>query len=164
VGGLLRAPAAEVKAIGESTFEFHPVYERGTALRVSGLRQHARPRALRAMVRALARPDGFGNPGLVQRGLADKAIPECRRRPVVGSYGDAEAVAIELRQVLPEHAASVVHLIPDDEAQAELGADGSGSGLQRGDVERFVALGARILIAPLLAIERGFNIINPDGT
>lgn len=76
---------------------------------------------------------------------------------VTGSYAEAELV----KQVLVQYAGTLgIH--PDEIAL--LGRDRGGTGdIRRGEVDRFSDRGYRILIAPLLALERGHNILNAGG-
>ena len=93
-------------------------------------------------------------------------LPEKRRRILllVGSYEEARAVADTLHSLNPRWRDSVVRLVADDDTDdIDLEGDEHHARiLRRGDVERLADCGADILVAPLLAVERGHNILNDD--
>jgi hypothetical protein len=131
----------------------------GNSLFVSG-KQHAADRiaTLRVMVDALGRPGALTKESRFDREIARISDPERERiLLVVGSYEEARAVEEQLRQILGgvpgEH---VLALVPDSEG--ELGVPPL-AGLLRGMVAGFSSKNARFLVAPLLAIERGHNIL-----
>lgn len=163
VAGILRSPQDEVKAIADSEFRFLPLRdEKDRAIVVSGLYGDDRAHALRQMLRKLARPGGVGNgkSSLLER--ERDALEEGRRRIllVVGSYKEAEIALDYLQRERPDwrDRNEVIRLVPDAEAyDTELDAE---SHLPRGQVDQFAATKAWLLIAPLMAIERGHNILN----
>ncbi|MCI0336785.1 MAG: hypothetical protein L0226_04350 [Acidobacteria bacterium] len=163
VTGILLAPDNETRMIAQSEFRFLPLRdERDNAIFVSGLRGEKRAAALRQMLSRLALPDGFHTRSLLERELDE--LPESRRRIllVVGSYKEAEIAREHLLELRSDWKKSnaVRRLIPDDEALA-----GSSStritttDLPRGLVDQFADTGAWLLIAPLMAVERGHNIL-----
>lgn len=138
--------------------------KQGRRLVVSGSESEAeRQRSLRAMVAELARRPPRG------KSLFDLEMDELAKLPgdrqrillVVGSYADAAAVEDRLNAVLNakpgEH---VVSLIPNVEGENELGI--RPGKLLLGNVHRFPETGARYLIAPLAAIQRGHNILQEN--
>ncbi|GAA2124251.1 hypothetical protein GCM10009759_75830 [Kitasatospora saccharophila] len=132
----------------------------GEALRLSGARVDQRDGVLRRMAVALGRNE-HGDSRL-QRELA--RLPDNRKHVLllVGSYEEAALVADTLHTLNERWRGKVVRLVADDDAEA-----GSWSGeehrapvLRRGDVETLSATAAEILVAPLLAVERGHNILD----
>ena len=170
VGGILRAPDAEIAAIENSQFRFWPLrYPAGDAkadqpIRISGLQGDDRERALRAMLHRLAVAPGAGllSPLELQR----DSLPASRRRVLLltGSYQEAQTAYQWFTGQAPNRQrweGKVRVLVPDT---ADRDADFDAGHLPRGLVDQFGGGDAWILIAPLLAIERGHNIINADGT
>src|SRR5262249_43923974 len=106
----------------------------------------------------LAQPGSLNALSILEREI-DK-LPSHRRRVllVVGSYQEAKVACEHLQQIRPDWKSSgaVRQLVPDDASSGEKAGD---SVLPRGIVDQFTEPGACILIAPLLAIERGHNIL-----
>lgn len=161
VGAILRPPQKNVDAVRKTRFSVELQYDQdGNAITVSGSSQHDRPAAMKAMLTSLAVAD----PGLVgslsplELELAD--LPDHRRRILLltGSYDEARAAAQYLH-AQPRWANKVTLLIADDADQ-----DDAWYALRRGDVANFAATDSEILVAPLLAVERGHNIVLSDGT
>lgn len=160
VDGILRAPEREVAAIARSQFVYQPFHDReGRAIRVSGSRGQARATAINTILQQLARRSGLGGPSRFER-VRDK-LPTGRQRILllVGSYEEARAARTFLEQMRPDWKDKVLHLVSDDR-QFESQWRSESAGLQRGLVHRFAETGAWILIAPMLAVERGHNILN----
>jgi hypothetical protein len=90
---------------------------------------------------------------------------------LVGSYEEARR-GFQLLNTIPRWKGKVCRLIPDD-AELEISFGGATPGdsvavtepgtLRRGDVSAFGAMDAEILIAPLMSVERGHNILNDAG-
>lgn len=164
VGALLRPRKEEVDAIRGTTFRtqftFWPqadATEPRKAIRLSGSAPGLRDKALIEMLRQLAVPDRSlrGSVSEFDQELADIDDPDRRRILVlVGSYAEARRAADYLNTV-PEWTGRVTQLIADD---ADL--DDTWQTLRRGDIARFRG---ELLIAPLLAVERGHNIVLPGG-
>lgn len=165
VGAILRAPPSEVEAVARTTFRFAPQYDptKGNAvIRVSGAKDpEARRTAIRAILKQLAAPSRFGGrKSQLEREV--ESLPVGRRRALmlVGSYADARRALEDLIEIQPSWRDRVACLIPDDDDE---GADAEYLMLlRRGDVEKFGRGAADILIAPLLAVERGHNILNEE--
>lgn len=160
VSGILRAPRHELDAIEQSRFSFEPFYDRDSRpIRVSGLRGHARLHALQSLLALLARRPGLGGKSPLER-MRD-SLPAGRQRILllVGSYDEARQAHTFLEQTRPDWDGQVLHLIADDDLLESQWGQASQS-LQRGMVYRFAQTDAWILIAPLLAVERGHNILN----
>ncbi|MFE2108878.1 signal recognition particle [Kitasatospora sp. NPDC059463] len=176
VGAILKAPPKERQAIQRTTFR--KLFLRGPdgkPLHLSGTRPDRRPKVLELMLDRLARPrDGRAKSDLDQE--LDLITSGHRRHLLllVGSYEEAR-IAAEFLNGIPRWQGRVCRLVADDvELEVSFGGaapDGSGfpftddepKVLRRGDVERFAAMGAEILIAPLLSVERGHNILNDLG-
>ena len=164
VEAVLRAPQEEVEAIRQTHLEFRPFFDPKTnqAIRVSGAPSpHARSTAVRSILSQLAGQSRLhGGPSLLERDIL--SLPPGRRRVLllVGSYSDARQAFQDLLQIQPAWSSRVAFLIPDDEEEGEPLA--SAGALRRADVERFGRESADILIAPLLAVERGHNILNEE--
>jgi hypothetical protein len=162
--GVLQAPTAErVRIRDESTFAFIPQPdEEGKPIRVSGaddMLAASRTLAL-ALVNSgqldqelatLARL-GDENPGL----WGDRQ----RLLILVNSYGQAKAVAQEIAQQR-RNPDEVLYLTQPGADEDDL--FGLARVLQRGDVEQFAWTSGKILVAPLGAIGRAYNILNPGG-
>ncbi|MBF6238720.1 transposase [Nocardia otitidiscaviarum] len=160
VDAVLKPPDRELAAIRHSHFEFLPLFAGSSTepIRISGTRGERREAALQRMVAALADP-GAGKSLLEQR---RDLLPPNRRRILllVGSYLEAKLVADHLVRLRSSWRDQICRLIPDDE---EFTASWDGPrALRRGDVSTFADTGAWLLVAPLLAVERGHNILNDE--
>jgi hypothetical protein len=170
VGAVLRPNEKEVRAILGTTFRKEFLYDsEGFALRLSGAGVRNRPQVLRQMLRQLAEPDrslAMATSKLADE-LADISDPDRRRvLLLVGSYAEARDAADYLNSI-PEWNGRVTALISDDadldDAWTALPGDPSAHRLRRGDVASYGATTSEVLVAPLLAVERGHNIVLPDG-
>jgi hypothetical protein len=166
VGAVLRPNDDEVAAVLRSTFRKEFLYwptdgdRNGGALRLSGSDVEKRPNVLKEMLRQLAVPDRslVDATSRFDQELADIDDPERKRLLLlVGSYAEAQR-AVEYLDNLPEWKGRVTQLISDD---ADL--DGTWTTLRRGDIAGFPRTTGEILVAPLLAVERGHNIVVPGG-
>jgi hypothetical protein len=170
VGAVLRPQETEVKAILNTTFRTEFLYgPDGEALRLSGAVTKNRLSILRRMLRQLAEPDRSlaGATSKLADELADIPDPERRRVLLLtGSYVEAREAADYLNS-LPEWSGRVTALISDDadfdDAWTALPGDPLAGRLRRGDVVSFAAATSEVLVAPLLAVERGHNIVLPGG-
>ena len=170
VGGILRAPNAEIAAIEASQFRFWPLrYPAGDdraeqPIRISGQQGDNRERALRAMLHRLA---VASEPGAASHLEAQRdSLPAERRRVLLltGSYKEAQTAYKWFTQQSPnrQNWEGQVRVLVPDTAETENAFDAGN--LPRGLVDQFGNGDAWVLIAPLLAIERGHNIINADGS
>ncbi|WP_152553655.1 pPIWI_RE_Z domain-containing protein [Saccharopolyspora rectivirgula] len=158
VTGILSPPEQELDAISKSRFEFFPLFsgDHSSPIRVSGKFGEDRESALREMVAELADP-GAGKSILEQR---RDSLPEDRQRLLllVGSYAEARMVAEHLVNLHSSWKDQILHLVADDE---EFTDSWRGvRGLRRSEVATLASTSAWILVAPLLAVERGHNILN----
>ncbi len=165
VRGILRAPEEEITAIKASCFRFDPYYdEHQKPIIVSGKKGAQRDNALKDLLSHLARPGGLG--GLSRLEREKNALPKNRQRVLllVGSYAEAKLARMHLEQLRPDWMGRVLNLVPDDD---DFESEWHGRvtvkrSLQRGMVHQLADTDAWVLVAPLLAIERGHNILNED--
>ena len=159
VSAVLRSPDAEVNAIKESRFEFRPFrWSDNTPIAVSGKSGEARSSALQEMVRQLCDKGRFGT-SLLEKERDNLAANRRRVLLIVGSYEAAEYVRKQIQLQRPDWSNQVLDLVPDDD---EWNEESGRSSIRRGQVDRLQDRDAWILVAPLLAIERGHNILNED--
>jgi hypothetical protein len=174
VGAILSPPQDELDAIDRTTFTLCFLKDAaGKPLKLSGAKPHLRPRVLEQMLSQLARPRPDGSASPMQAELA--AIGDDSRRRLLlltGSYDEARRAADYL-ETIERWAGRVCRLVSDDAEQDHLWREaahapstrrGAPGALRRGDVATFAETGAEVLVAPLLAIERGHNILNDEGT
>lgn len=161
VTAVLRPRQEEIERIAQSEFRKEPVWdEQGVPLRVSGTHPRDRAAVLQKVLKGLAAPEGGIGGGdsrldLELRELEQADPDRARILLVTGSYAETRA-AFEYLDGLPRWRGKVLRLVADD--------DGAAWGtLRRGDVRDFPDSSAELLIAPLLAIERGHNIVVEDG-
>lgn len=163
VGGILMAPSEEVEAIARSAFAFAPQYDaNGQPIRISGLRADARFAALAEMLAQLVRRGRMpGAPSKLEQ--ERKRLPNGRQRILllVGSYEETKYAYEAIIRQRPDWRGQVRRLVSDD-YDFQSGWDDEATGLRRGEVDRFAGTGAWLLIAPLMAIERGHNILNEN--
>jgi len=155
---ILSSPPEEREAIGKSTFEFTPVPQKdGTLIRVSGTYGKGREENLEKLVLYLTTA-GAGAPSRLEQELQYWSNRETPRKVllVVGSYREARLVT-RIAQEAPGLRQRVVSLHPDEDESLDSWL------IRRGEVERLRYREADILVAPLLAIQRGFNILDEAG-
>jgi hypothetical protein len=170
VHAVLQPPAKEIMAIAKSEFRNEFLQgPNGTMLRLSGTDPSQRPAVLEQMLTQLATPALVGDPSPLARELEDIKDPERRRiLLLVGSYEEAKLAAGVL-DAIPEWRGRVCRLVADDadlDHAWQLAGSRPRAGtrvLRRGDVGSLAKTGAELLVAPLLAIERGHNILNSSG-
>ncbi|MFF4989045.1 hypothetical protein ACFY19_17760 [Streptosporangium saharense] len=136
--------------------------DEGRPISISGSSQKVRPSLMNLLVERLAGPGRGGLASQLDQELA-KVADESRRRAIllVGSYREAAAVA-EIMHRMERWRGKVRVLAADD---AELGPPEREplSVLRRGDLATFAEdLTAEVLVAPLMAVERGHNILNSE--
>lgn len=166
VNVVLRAPTKEVEAIKRSRFYTLPLYppdKPDQPYLVSGISdREARRRSLQGMARALVAP----RLGASRLESAFERVDDPNRRRaliLVGNYDEARTVAEMIAHTNETFRDRVRYLVPDDR---DFGADwlapAGATALPRGEVETLFATGASVLVAPLLAMERGHNILTDD--
>lgn len=167
VGIILKPPPVEIERIADrSELRFEFVKTKAGALHVSGARLDDRPVILQRMATALGESVDE-EPSRLEDELGK--LDENRRHILllVGSYDEAELVADTLH-TMRRWRGRVLRLISDDAdvdvAPAPIDGDDNRAGvLRRGDVDTLAHTPAEILVAPLLAVERGHNILNAGG-
>ncbi|MFE0592637.1 signal recognition particle [Micromonospora echinospora] len=167
VGTILRPRKSYSDAVLETVFTTGFLYDRGKPLSLSGSKPDVRPAILRMMLDKLAQRDA-GGPSLLERELRQITDPARQRVLIlVGSYDEAERAAAHLRSIQPWQ--QQVRVLTSDSAERDAtqpGPDGvvAARSVRRGDVASLAKDPmARVLVAPLLALERGHNILNRDG-
>ncbi|ATL67371.1 pPIWI_RE_Z domain-containing protein [Nocardia terpenica] len=168
VGAVLRPHDNEVAAVLKTEFRKEFLYVPGStvALRLSGTPQETRPLVLQQMLEQLAVPDRSlaDSTSMLDQELADIDDPDRRRiLLLVGSYVEAKNAA-EYLNTIPEWTGRITLLVSDD---ADLDNTWTSlppaAALRRGDIASFAHTNGEILVAPLLAVERGHNIVVPGG-
>ncbi|WP_328913029.1 MULTISPECIES: hypothetical protein [unclassified Streptomyces] len=166
--GVIIEPPPEVteRIAAESEMRFEFIDDGEEKMRLSGTHPDDRPAKLRRIATWLgAGVDEAENGGPLERELL--SLPEGRDQILllVGSYEEARVVADTLHNLNSRWRDSVLCLVSDDE---EIDEDDQAPSayrarvLRRGDVEHLKDLEADVLVAPLLAVERGHNILNRD--
>jgi pPIWI RE three-gene island domain Z len=170
VGAVLKPSPRSLEAVSRSVFTTHFLYDdEGRPLSLSGTEPKARPAAARVLASRLGSPGRGGGQSPLEQELAK--IPDDRRKRailLVGSYKEANTVADVLHAMDRWHGR--VRVLAADDAdleQAVRGTDPTSSGteratvLRRGDLASFAEdRSAELLVAPLMAVERGHNILN----
>ncbi|MFD5878842.1 pPIWI_RE_Z domain-containing protein [Streptomyces yangpuensis] len=173
VGAILRPLDSEIRAVLDTEFRkeflYWPDSPHPKPLRLSGCDPEERPQALIHMLHQLAVPDRSlpDAASMLDTELAEIEDPERRRiLLLVGSYDEARRAAEYLNQI-PEWNGRVTQLVSDDAdsdtAWTRMPEDSGVRTLPRGDVRSFPAVGGDLLVAPLLAVERGHNIVLSGG-
>ncbi|MFJ5682020.1 hypothetical protein [Streptomyces sp. NPDC093099] len=166
--GVIIEPLPEVteRIAAESEMRFEFIDDGGEKLRLSGTTPEDRPEKLRRIATYL----GAGEYDVLDGGPLERellSLPPGREQILllVGSYAEARVVADTLHNLNSRWRDSVLCLVSDDEEIApedEAPSAYRARSLRRGDVEHLKDLNANILVAPLLAVERGHNILNDD--
>ena len=169
---VLKPTDVSLAAVARTSFATRFLYDRDERpMSLSGTPPRDRLAQAVAIARRLGEPGPGGSSVL---GQEISRIPETTRRRaliLVGSYREAAAVAEALHR-FDAWRGKVSALIPDDEAHGSGVPAGTAPGqqdetpttLRRGDVARFADDDtAEVLVAPLLAVERGHNILNEEG-
>lgn len=165
VTGVMRPSADQIAGIEQSTFRFEWLSDPETHLpiQVSGKEGDDRLRALGTILYQLVRGGGLDGTGPSRLELDAQALPPHRRKIalIVGSYAEADAVTRKLYELRPDWKKDevVVPVAPDDDP-----LDGSPlPWIRRGMLYRFRdRTTSWILVTPLMAFERGHNILNED--
>ncbi len=178
-GVLMPEPEAR-EAIAKSRFWFLPQLDRNEPIRISGKPERQKMGLFKKMAQALVGSNGTGYLGQKLRELKHlgESDPDNlwqdrdRLLLIVNSYAQARWAADEIRNCWLSMRESVYHLKPDntetyteDELNDELRriATTEAGALNRADIETFALTGGKILVAPMNAIGRAFNILNANG-
>ncbi|MBT2400398.1 hypothetical protein [Streptomyces sp. ISL-100] len=168
VKAILKPHQAAVDSIRQTRFSTLFLYDgEGTPLTLSGAKLDTRERVLSQMVTQLGK-SAPGSTSLLDREL--RQIEDGGRRRallLVGSYHDARTAA-DLLERMPRWRGKV-RVLASDKAELDHSGPGdtatdgftSASAVRRGDLAAFAKDDdAEVLVAPLMAIERGHNILN----
>ncbi|MCM3810758.1 hypothetical protein ND808_33770 [Streptomyces sp. DR7-3] len=167
VGVIIEPPTEVTERIAdESLMRFEFIDDGDEKLRLSGTHPDDRPDKLRRIAAHL----GAGEYDALEGGPLERellSLPPGRDQILllVGSYAEARIVADTLHNLNSRWRDSVLCLVSDDEEIApedEAPSAYRARSLRRGDVEHLKDLDADILVAPLLAVERGHNILNDE--
>jgi hypothetical protein len=165
VTGILLAPENEIAEINKTSFayDFQRDQQR-QPIEISGQSGQNRKRALEEMLYALAQEQHIGStriPSKLEKKRAE--LPSGRQRILllVGSYDEAELAYRYLIRLHSHWEHQAIYLVPDD-SDFSCEWRGKENRLQRGLVAHLADTDAWLLIAPLLAVERGHNILNDE--
>ncbi|MEU1995503.1 hypothetical protein ABZ511_13725 [Nocardia gamkensis] len=168
VHAVLKPHREAIEAVRSTVFRTKFLYDKDNwPITLSGQDQSVRTDVLRQLISQLGRSPSNGDVSPIEEELA--MIGDERRRRallLVGSYADA-SIAFEVLEQFPRWRGQVRVLTRDDaDIDDGEGAFGRrGSAVRRGDLASFADdESAEILIAPLMAIERGHNILSPART
>ncbi|MFI6630743.1 hypothetical protein ACIBI7_17885 [Nonomuraea fuscirosea] len=170
VGAVLMPSERSLEAVGKSRFATRFLYDAdGTPMSLSGTDPKVRPAAARALAMRLGGPGRGGGASPLEEELA-LVGDDNRRRAIllVGSYKEANAVADTLHGL--DRWRGKVRVLAADDADLDQSVRGTdpavaehATTLRRGDLAMFAEdYDAELLVAPLLAVERGHNILNTD--
>ncbi|MGB3787172.1 MAG: hypothetical protein WA949_04115, partial [Phormidesmis sp.] len=163
------------KAISQSTFEFLPQYKEGKPIRISGQITQRRMGSFKDVARALVQGSGHLQKTLTdikKRGASGSNESERwgdrdRILLLVNSYEQARWAANELHQCWPDYRGKIYHLVRSSDVLGRLDSESDSViqslPLQRSGIESFPQTDGKILVAPMNAIGRGFNILNSRG-
>ena len=163
------------EAISQSAFEFLPQYKEGKPIRISGQIAQQRMGLFKDVARALVRGSGHLQKTLtdiVERGASCSSESKRwgdrdRLLLLVNSYEQARWAANELHQCWPDYRGKIYHLVRSSDVLNEHDSESDdviqSLPLRRSDIESFAQTGGKILVAPMNAIGRGFNILNSHG-
>ncbi|WP_239405659.1 hypothetical protein [Frankia sp. Cj3] len=169
VGAVLKPNSKALKAIRRTVFTTLFLYDdEGQPISLSGQDLDVRPAMLRLMVTRLGKRSR-GLPSLLEQELS-RIDDEDRRRALllVANYREA-AIAADRLEGIDRWRGRVRLLVADDaELHQAIRGDGAeadrpqrASTIRRGDLASFADdKEAELLVAPLMAIERGHNILN----
>ncbi|MEV4571612.1 hypothetical protein AB0K16_00015 [Nonomuraea jabiensis] len=170
VAAVLMPSERSLDAVGKSRFATRFLYDAdGTPMSLSGTDPRVRPAAARALAMRLGSPGRGGGASPLEEELA-LVGDDNRRRAIllVGSYKEANAVADTLHGL--DRWRGKVRVLAADDADLDQSVRGTDPAvaehaitLRRGDLAMFAEdYNAELLVAPLLAVERGHNILNTD--
>jgi hypothetical protein len=166
VGVILKPDPKVTNAISQkSVFRLEFLLSHESPLTISGTNETQRSEALKQMAMALGSAEDGGKSRLLRE--LDE-LEESRQHILllVGSYVEATLVANTLHNI-SAWSGRVIRLAADDD-ELDSGATGVDADehharvLRRGDVDNLARVPGEILVAPLLAVERGHNILNEN--
>ncbi|MEH1908190.1 hypothetical protein [Nostoc sp.] len=179
--GVLMPEQGARDAIAQSHFKFLPQFnQKNKSLRISGSPERQKMSLFQEIARSLVGSNGTGHLGqelrelkrLGENDLNNHWRDRDRLLLLVNSYDQARWAANEIRNYWSSKQDVVYHLVPDnidayteddfDELAKFVKPPDKGA-LNRADIETFGQTKGEILVAPMNAIGRGFNILNANG-
>lgn len=175
VKGVLVPEEKAMNAISSSAFAFLPQYRNGQPIRISGSPEDQKMGLFKDMAKALAGQAGTGRLGQMLAELErlgkdedEKVLWRDRKRILlfVNSYEQSYWAASALHQSWPALRGKIYCLkratLDTDNHffDSEMDSEDSIKFLLRTDIESFAQTGGQVLVAPLNAVGRGFNILN----
>ncbi len=167
VSAVLSPPREERQAIEESTFKFFYVPDSaGKPIRVSGTYGEDGQdmyRNLERLTRYLAEP-GLDGKSILEHDFdywqSQGRLPAL----IVNSYTQADHVQ-KILQTIPLWHDKTIVMRPDAESDPSITLQSGtpDSAIRRGEIERLREKGKKLPIFPLLAFQRGYNILNDQG-
>ncbi|GAA1775282.1 hypothetical protein [Actinomadura chokoriensis] len=170
VNVVLKPTERVLAAVRRTRFSTRFLYDgEGRPMSLSGTPPKARPAAARALAARLGGPGRGGTAAPLDQELR-LVEDDTRRRALllVGSYKEANIVASEMQGMERWHGR--VRVLTADDAELDPAVHGTGAFtgqdepvgiLRRGDLAAFAEdPSAEVLVAPLMAVERGHNILN----
>lgn len=161
---LLRGTEADFEAVGQSEFLLDPIAVDNEYVKVSGTNNQLRINNIQRIIEGLFKRQG-GFRSKISKIEQELELLDDKRKKIlllVGSYDEARQVKTYLDSFLMREGGikpdEVTLLIKDEDN----GEEDETRILTRGQVATFGRTEARVLIAPLLALERGHNILNED--
>ncbi|MCC7206027.1 MAG: hypothetical protein IT323_01890 [Anaerolineae bacterium] len=174
--GVLLTPQRTEDAVRDSRFVWRWFPDRqGRPIYISGQQNKEQQfrRLMLAMTGDGGMPGGFFAKTLAWLEAQAAENPEqwgdrARLLLLTNSYPQARIAAQALRERWPTMASKIFDLRrgrPDENEDYEIQTDDAEhpGHLRRMDIERFAEMDGQILVAPMLSIGRGFNILNRDG-
>lgn len=160
VDAILNGNEDEAKAIEDSEFILDYILVNNNAIEVSGTDLDKRVEKIKAIINGLIKTTGRSKKSKLVQEL--ERLEEKRKRILllVGNYSEAAEAKRYFDQVLSNDGeikrSDICLLVRDD------GEEVSSEDITRGDVTEFGIMDKKILIAPLMALERGYNILNEE--
>lgn len=158
VDAILNGNESEALAIEESEFIFEPIIVDNEAVVVSGTDLYKRIEKIKTIVSHLVKPSIRSKKSKLSIELDRLESDRKRILLLVGSYDEAAALKIYMDSILTNvgdiKKSDISLLIRDDSDEI------SDEDISRGDVTEFGLSDKKILIAPLMSLERGYNILN----
>lgn len=170
VTAVLKPTERSLEAVGKSRFATRFLYDaEGRPMSLSGTDPKVRPAAARALAMRLGSPGRGGSASPLEEELA-LVEDDNRRRAILlaGSYKEANTIADTLHGL--DRWRGRVRVLAADDADLDQSVRGAvptdgehAVALRRGDLAMFAEdWEAELLVAPLMAVERGHNILNAE--
>ncbi|MEH2372861.1 hypothetical protein [Nostoc sp.] len=176
--GVLMPEQGARDAIAQSNFKFLPQFDqKNKPLRISGSPERQKMGLFQEIARSLVGTNGTGHleqelrelKRLGENDLDNHWSDRDRLLLLVNSYDQARWAAKEICNCSSSMQDSVYHLVPDnidvdwDDEPGKLVKSPDKGTLNRADIETFGQTNGKILVAPMNAVGRNFNILNANG-